>query len=307
MQHRVVQGGRLREAGDQRRLDHRQVLRRLREVSLRGRLDAVGVVAEVDLVHPGGEDALLRPVATELDRQAGLFDLPLERPLPRDVEVADELLRDRRAALDHLAPVQVAPGGADDALVVDAAVLVEAAVLDRDRRLHDPRADLLQRHRLAVVLRRDRPEQRAVGRVDERVRTDRHRAQRRERAAGLERRGCAERGQADHERDTEQDDEHDRGGVALAVTAAANALPPLAAPAVRQVVEAMRSLRAHAKTPASRSRLWPRRRSSCSRRSASDGSEASARSVICGLPSMLETNTSRSRSPSPADRSRSMT
>ena len=233
MQHRVVQGRRLREAGEQRRLHQRQVLRRLREVRLRGGLDTVGVVAEVDLVHPGGEDALLRPVAAELDRQAGLLDLPLERPLPRDVEVADELLRDRRAALDHLALVQVAPGGAEDALVVDAAVLVEAAVLDGDRRLRHPRADLLQRHRLAVVLGRDRPEQRAVGRVDERVLADRHRAQRRERAAGLERSGGTERGQADHERDSEQKDEHDHDGVALAVAAAAHALPPLTAPALR--------------------------------------------------------------------------
>ena len=113
MQHRVVQRRRLREACDQRRLHHRQVLRRLREIGLRGGLDTVGVVAEVDLVHPGGEDALLRPVATELDRQAGLSDLPFERPLPRDVEVADELLRDRRAALDDLALVQVAQGGAE--------------------------------------------------------------------------------------------------------------------------------------------------------------------------------------------------
>ena len=109
------------------------------------------MVAVVDLVHVRGQDPLLRPAA-ELDREAGLLDLPLERPLARDVEVADELLGDRRAALDDAALAQVAPGGAGDALVVDAAVLVEAPVLDRDRRLRHPGRDLApSRDRLPVA------------------------------------------------------------------------------------------------------------------------------------------------------------
>ena len=103
-----------------------------------------------------------------------------------DVEVADELLRDRRAALDDLARAHVLPERARDALDVDAAVLVEAPVLDRDRRLRHPRADLAERHRLAVPLGRDRAEQRVVGGVDERVLADRDRPQRVQVAGGAE-------------------------------------------------------------------------------------------------------------------------
>src|SRR4029079_27636 len=99
----------------------------------------------------------------ELEGQADLLDLPLEGALARDVEVADELLRDRRASLDHFALLRVTPGGADDPLPVDAAVLVEAPVLGRDHRLGHPRADLVERDRLAVLLRGGRAETRDVG------------------------------------------------------------------------------------------------------------------------------------------------
>ena len=133
----------------------------LREVGLRGRLDAVGVVAVVDGVQVLVEDLRLRPLARELDRETRLFQLALERLLLADVEVADELLRDRRAALDDLAGRHVLPRGARDALVVDAAVLVEAAVLDRDGRARQPLRHLAVRDRLAVALGRDRAEQRS--------------------------------------------------------------------------------------------------------------------------------------------------
>ena len=270
---RVVERRRLRQAGEQGRLHQRQVLRRLREVRLRRRLDAVGVVAEVDLVHPRGQDPVLRPVPAELDREAGLLDLPLEGPLARDVEVADELLRDRRAALDDAALRHVATRGAEDPLVVDAAVLVEAPVLDGDRRLRHPRADLGERHRLPVALGRDRAEQRAVGGVDERVLADRHRLERRERAAVLERRKRAEPGEDKHERDPEEDDQHDGDRVPPAVPAAADPRPSPPR-AVRQLVEGIRPARHQAKIPAARSRWCTRSRSSCSSRSASVGSVA---------------------------------
>jgi hypothetical protein len=56
------------------------------------------------LVQVAGEDLLLRPAAGELLREAGLLELAREGPLRlADVEVADELLRDRRAAF-HDAP-----------------------------------------------------------------------------------------------------------------------------------------------------------------------------------------------------------
>ena len=60
------------------------------------------------------------------------------------VHVAHELHRQRRAALDRLAAAEhVLDRRAQDALVVDAAVLVEAAVLDRDRGLLERGGDLI--------------------------------------------------------------------------------------------------------------------------------------------------------------------
>src|SRR5204863_116062 len=47
---RVVVGGRLRQPGEERGLPEAELPRREREVRLGGRLDAVGVVAVVDLV-----------------------------------------------------------------------------------------------------------------------------------------------------------------------------------------------------------------------------------------------------------------
>src|SRR5439155_532592 len=153
---------------------------------------------EIDLVQVGLEDPVLRPVARQLDREAGLGDLAAERPLVADVEVADELLRDRRAALDDAARADVLPEGPSDALVVDAAVPVEAAILDSHRGPAQQRADLGERHRLAVALGRDRAEERAVSRVDEGVLTHGHRRERAEVAGRLEDRCAAE---ADDEQD----------------------------------------------------------------------------------------------------------
>ena len=190
---RVVARRRLRQAGEERRLLERQLLRRAREVRLGGGLDPVGVIAVEHLVHVRGQDPVLRPLARQLDREARLGELALERPLAREVEVPHELLRDRRAALDDLAGADVRDDGARDADGIDAAVLVEAPVLDRDGRLRHPRADLAARHRRAVALRGDDAELRAVRRVDERVLADGDRAQRVEVAARAEHRGRADR------------------------------------------------------------------------------------------------------------------
>src|SRR5205085_11977346 len=132
-----------------------------------------------------------------LDRQTRFLDLALERPLTRDVEVADELLRDRRATLDDPARAEVLDRGADDPLVVDSAVLVEAPVLDRHGGLRHPGTHPRELDRLAVLVSRDCPQQRAVGGVDEGVcrpalRSSGDRPQLGEAAAGLERSGAAE-------------------------------------------------------------------------------------------------------------------
>ena len=116
-------------------------------------------------------------------RQVRLDDLALERVLRLlDVEVPDELLGDRRAALSRLAAGgQVVPAGPDDRREIDAAVVVEPPVLDRDRRVLQVLRDLVAGDRLADRVGVDHPDQGAVGRVHLGNRPLRDRLQRGER------------------------------------------------------------------------------------------------------------------------------
>ncbi len=166
MQARVVERRRLRQAGDQRGLADVELRAVLVEVRLGRRLAAVGDAAVGDHVQVGAEDLVLRPVLGHLDRQPRLLDLALDRLRVGQVQVPDELLLDRRCALDDVAGLEVVQEGAHDALVVDAAVLVEALVLDVHRRDLEPLRDLRERHRGAVLERRDLGEHLAVPVVD---------------------------------------------------------------------------------------------------------------------------------------------
>ena len=140
---------------------------------------AIDVYAGTDIAaHLDGVARVLRPAVAQLDREAGLLDLAPERPLAAGVEVAHELLRNRGSTLDYLARAEVAPERTRDPDVVDAAMLVEAAVLDRNRPPWKPLAHARERYRLAVSIGGDRPEQRAVGRVDEGVLANLDRLQR---------------------------------------------------------------------------------------------------------------------------------
>ena len=147
---RVVPRRRLRQSGKERRLRELELLGRLGEVGLRCGLHAVGLAAVVDLIQIGRQDLLLRPLVGELHCEAGLTQLAGEGSLARDVEVAHELLRDRRTALHDLALADVGPEGTRDADGVDPAVLPVALVLDRDSRLDDPGADLVPGNLLPV-------------------------------------------------------------------------------------------------------------------------------------------------------------
>src|SRR6185437_8439508 len=171
----------------------------------------------------------------------GLLDLPLERLLAAGVEVPDELLGERRAALQRLARGDVLPRRARDADVVDAAVLVEPAVLDRHRCLGQPGRHLAERDRLSVLVGRNRAEQRAVACVDEGVLADLHRAQRVE-AAGGGQRGCrAEAQREDQDDDRGEDDRGDRARAAAPADAARPLL--LAKPMAEDEVEVVAARR----------------------------------------------------------------
>ena len=93
---------------------------------------------EVDRVQIGGQDLILRPLLLELPRERRLEELAADRLLAGQVGVLDELLGDRRAALHRTVVRDVGPERARHAADVDAAVLVEALVLDGDDRVLHP-------------------------------------------------------------------------------------------------------------------------------------------------------------------------
>ncbi len=167
----VVVGGRLRQPGEQRRLLDVEILHGLVEEDLRGGLDADRGAAVVGAVGSGVEvaveDLVLRVLVLVLLRHRRLLDLARDRVLGvLDVEVADELLGDGRSALLDLPGLSVRKPGADDGREVDAAVLVEVLVLDRDRGLLEDLRDLLELDRLALDVVLDVAEAAAVSGED---------------------------------------------------------------------------------------------------------------------------------------------
>src|SRR5439155_16496399 len=123
-----------RDPGEERCLWKGQPRGRRVEVRLRCALDAIRAVAEVDRVQVRREDARLLPALLELPGERGLLKLATDGARGRDAGVLDELLGDGRAALHDFLARDVGPDGTPDAAQVDAAVLVEAFVLDRDDR-----------------------------------------------------------------------------------------------------------------------------------------------------------------------------
>ena len=174
---RVVALGRADHPGDRRRLPQGQVVHRGREVALRGLADPVDALAERDPVEIALEDLLLGQQLLDLDRPQRLLQLAvvavLGAPLHVDVGVLDELLGDRRGAALDLPGDEVAGGGADDRLDVDAVVLPELVVLGRDDGVDEVLRDVLQRHHQPGLTERDLRDLRAVGGVDEGVLVDR--------------------------------------------------------------------------------------------------------------------------------------
>lgn len=75
---RVVARGRFRQAGDHRHLGQAQVFDRLAVIDLCGSLDAIGTVAQVDLVDVELEDLVLGQLSLDLQGQEDFIDLSRE-------------------------------------------------------------------------------------------------------------------------------------------------------------------------------------------------------------------------------------
>ena len=114
---RVEVFGRPDHAGERGSFEQRELACGLPEVELGRRPESVDAVPHVDLVQVQLEDPLLRVALFHADRQGELlqlaFDAVVELLLPKGA--ADQLLRDRRTALDHLARAGVLDDRPDQA------------------------------------------------------------------------------------------------------------------------------------------------------------------------------------------------
>ena len=150
VERRIVVGA-LRYARKHRTFVEIKILDVLAEVRLRRRLHAISALSEVDLVQIKLQDLLLRILALDLQGEEHFLYLALERPILRQVSIFGELLRDRRTALGDRPARDVGIDGAQNAARVDAHVLIEAVVLDRDESILQIFRNLRELYRLTVL------------------------------------------------------------------------------------------------------------------------------------------------------------
>ena len=143
--HRVQHARRLRQRGEVGGLGERELLERLGEVGLRRGGDAIGVLAEEDLVEVELEDLVLGERALEPGGEDDLLDLALAGAVAGQEEVLHHLLGDRRGAAQAPAVHRRVVERRHDAARVEAVVLVEVLVLGGDEGLPDLVGDLVDR------------------------------------------------------------------------------------------------------------------------------------------------------------------
>ncbi len=108
------------------------------EIAQCRRLDAQGILPEVDRIHVDLQDLLLRHLLFKLEGKVLLLDLALDLldialvgPVVKNI-VFDDLLRDGGSTLLELTGLEHHDTGAQDSFQIDAVVLIKALVLDRD-------------------------------------------------------------------------------------------------------------------------------------------------------------------------------
>ena len=162
---RIVGRRRLRQAGQHGGLAKRDVLEILAEVDARGAREAVSALAQIDLVHVQLENLVLRQRGLDLVREQHFVDLARGGLLAREEEVARDLHGDRAGTLRGAAVQYVRHPGSQDADEVDAAMIVETIVLDREHGLLHHVRNLVDRDETAALLA-EFADQHVIGRVD---------------------------------------------------------------------------------------------------------------------------------------------
>ena len=147
----IVKARPLEQAGEHGAFGQREVLRRFAEIAARRHLDAPGAAAEIDGIDIELENVVLAERAFQPRRHDHLADFSLVSDVVADQEVLHHLLRDGRAALRPAGFRKIADEGADDAVLVDAVMLIEAPVLGGDERLLHEIGHVGERHPDAAV------------------------------------------------------------------------------------------------------------------------------------------------------------
>ncbi|HRH85495.1 MAG TPA: hypothetical protein PLO41_01495, partial [Rubrivivax sp.] len=149
---RIDLGRRLGQAGDHGDLREVQLVQRDAVVDLRRCADAVGPVAEEDLVQVELENLILGQLALNDVGEHHFLQLALVGLLGRQEKVARHLHGDGAAALLLFMGVGEFQHGAQHRQPVDARVLIEAIVFGGDDRLLEQGRHLLDGHRRAPLL-----------------------------------------------------------------------------------------------------------------------------------------------------------
>ena len=153
----VVEAGAVHQPGQQRRLRQREVLGGGAEEVPRGGLDAVGVPVEEHDVQVALEDLVLGELLFQLDGELHFPQLVAHGLLAAEDDLL-ALIRGKMRLIDDVGDVLLGERGRtltaalgdierqcpEDPLRVEAAMLVEAAVLDRDDRVLDKRRHLVE-------------------------------------------------------------------------------------------------------------------------------------------------------------------
>ena len=164
----VVVVGRLGQGGKEGRFGNREIVERAVEIIERRRGDAVGAVAQVNLVQVKLEYGVLGQRLFEPERQDRLPDLPLDGGFRAQQEILCDLLRDRRAAhrpaggfRQFAANEGVA--GPEQAGGIEAGMAVEALVLGGQKRIHDPLGHGIHGHEQPMLDREFRQQAAVAG------------------------------------------------------------------------------------------------------------------------------------------------
>ncbi len=164
IQHHVGAGARRRQV-DVRRIfgrgleqsrQHRgfrevDVARRLVEVEMRRAVDAEGAAAHIGAIKIEFQDFILAEPGLQPDREERLVHLALDGALIAQKQVLGQLLGDRGTALAHAAGLGIGQQRTHRAGDVDAEMVVEPAILGRQRRLDQIVRKILERDRIIVL------------------------------------------------------------------------------------------------------------------------------------------------------------